>query len=688
MSSPASKMIEMLVAYLDKLKNELEADILLKNASVKISSIPQMLDAICSTLPQDILTPYSEYFETTKKYFGSCHDVLFLDTHLQDSYDALVLLIQQLSNINITLKNYSGKCPCCGNKVKYLPLDSYYQEMKEKYGVSRESNPETLNKDRYFCPDCYSSDRDRMIVSFLKTIGLTEAPEGTRVLQIAPAEVIDKWIRIWCPNVICDTTDLFMGGVTFKADIQNMYNVPDRTYDVIICSHVLEHVQDDRKALSELHRILKDDGEIIFLVPVDLNCKEMDEEWGLSEEENWKRFGQGDHCRLYSKAGLIERLEERFCVHQLSKEYFGDEIFNDCGLTDTSTLYVLTKNVEVGLEKRWIPFVDKNLCENGPLVSVILPTYNHEKYVARAVESVISQSYKNIEILVADDGSTDKTPEILKKYSSYFSKEYYFTENLQCRSRYLAGLAKGKYIALMHSDDYWEPDKIAIQVKELEEKGGISLTWANYISDDGEIIDDAVFIKKNRSRVEWLQYLWENGNCFCNPSSVMPTELYLRGQIHGEVSKQLPDYFKWIDYLMDTDIHIVASPLTKMGIHYYGNNANDSAPTKKNRYRHILEDGIHWMLVLEDMSDDLFVEVFGERFINKSASSKEELMCERFFLMRDSGKIARENAAITYMSKNYPELQECLKDNYGYTRISFAEDEVKKGFISVLIGEG
>ncbi len=688
MSNSAFKIIDMLVTYLDKLKNELETDLQLENSTVKISAIPQMLDVVCGVLPEDVLISYSEFFGVSKKFFGSCQDACFLNDHLQDSYDAIVLLIQQLSNIDKIMKNYRAKCPCCGSKVQYLPLDSYYQEMKEKHGVLRESNPETLNRDRYFCPECHSSDRDRLIVSFMKKIRLPEAPEGTRVLQIAPSDVIDKWIQMWCPNVTCETTDLFMDGVTFKSDIQNMNTVSNETYDVIICSHVLEHVRDDRKALSELHRILKDDGEIIFLVPIDLNCDEIDEEWGLSEEENWRRFGQGDHCRLYSKAGLVERLEEHFCVHQLTKDYFGNETFEDCGLIETSTLYVLTKNDNVVLEKGWTPDVDENLCENGPLVSVILPTYNHENYVARAVESVINQSYKNIEILVADDGSTDRTVDVLRKYSGYFSKEYYFDNNQRGRAMFLARQATGKYIALMHSDDYWEPDKIAIQVKELEEKGGISLTWANYITDDGELIEDATFIEKNRSRIEWLRYLWDNGNCFCNPSCVMSRELYLNAQKHGESSKQLPDYFKWIDFLQYTDINIVQHPLTKMGIHYNGKNANDSAPTKENRYRHVLEDGIHWMSVLNDMKDDLFISVFGDCFKGKDANSEEELMCEKYFLMIDSGKIGRENAAINYMAVNYTILKDCLREKYNYTKNNFVEDEINKGFLAEFLRDG
>ncbi len=77
-----------------------------------------------------------------------------------------------------------------------------------------------------------------------------------------------------------------MDNVTFKSDIQNMSIVNDNTYDIVICSHVLEHVKDDQKAMSELERIINDTGKVVFLVPIDLKRTEIDEEWGLSESEN------------------------------------------------------------------------------------------------------------------------------------------------------------------------------------------------------------------------------------------------------------------------------------------------------------------------------------------------------------------------------------------------------------------
>lgn len=92
-----------------------------------------------------------------------------------------------------------------------------------------------------------------------------------------------------------------MNGVTFNADIQNMNMIQDNYYDLFICSHVLEHVKDDGKAMKELWRILKKDGIGIILVPLSLDYDKTDEEWGLSEVENWRRFDQDDHYRRYAK---------------------------------------------------------------------------------------------------------------------------------------------------------------------------------------------------------------------------------------------------------------------------------------------------------------------------------------------------------------------------------------------------
>lgn len=109
--------------------------------------------------------------------------------------------------------------------------------------------------------------------------------------------------------------------------------------------------------------------------------------------------------------------------------------------------------------------------KNEKLISVIIPTYNREKTIIRAVDSVLSQTYKNIEIIVVDDNSKDQTISLLEKINDHRIKIIKLNENHgACHARNV-GIenAKGDYIAFQDSDDEWLEDKLEIQLKHLLE---------------------------------------------------------------------------------------------------------------------------------------------------------------------------------------------------------------------------
>ena len=100
---------------------------------------------------------------------------------------------------------------------------------------------------------------------------------------------------------------------------------------------------------------------------------------------------------------------------------------------------------------------------NKPLISIIIPVYNAEKYLKKCLDSVINQTYKNLEIILVDDGSTDKSPEICDKYAEKDSRIIVLhKENGGVSSSRNAGLDifKGEYLSFVDSDDYVEPDYI------------------------------------------------------------------------------------------------------------------------------------------------------------------------------------------------------------------------------------
>lgn len=655
----------------------------MEKAALSAVNLAVVVDSAECKVPIDIYEKYSEFFAAFSVFCKNCGNVAFLLENKGELASSLDLFLECMEAMGENYISKSKKCPCCGHEVIYRPLPDYYGEMAAHYGVTTQARNETLNEEEYYCPDCGASDRDRLIVSFLEKEGLQEAVEGFKLLQIAPAAAISRWINTKCPHIQYDTTDLYMDQVTFHSDVMDMNTVPDATYDAIICSHVLEHVRDDRKALSELKRILKPDGKVIFLVPIDLNATCIDEEWGLSEAENWRRFGQGDHCRRYDKGGLIQRLEEQFCVHSLGKEYFGEELFARRSLTDTSTLYVLTKSRQVSLNMAEEVVIDERLCREGPLVSVVMSCYNHAPFVADAIESVIGQSYKNIEFLVADDGSSDDSVEVMKRYSEYFTEEHYFEDNIGERFTLLMNRSRGKYIALINSDDLWEKDKLALQVKYMEEheECEVCFTWAKYADENLVELKDDIFVQRNRSSSEWMKYFWQHGNALCHPASLSRRELRIIPPQYGSACWQLPDFFKWVDLIQSSSIYIIPKFLTVMRRYDRSGVQNTSAYTNDNMRRHLVEEGHNWFWIIRNMEAAFFKEAFGEFMINPHAFTEQEIKCEKYFLMLSHRNPYTRNNALCYFFEIYNDVKSCMRDKYAYTIKEFKEDVLRKGLV-------
>jgi glycosyltransferase involved in cell wall biosynthesis len=95
-----------------------------------------------------------------------------------------------------------------------------------------------------------------------------------------------------------------------------------------------------------------------------------------------------------------------------------------------------------------------------PFLSIIIPVFNSEHFIAETITKIYTQGYPNIEIIVVDDGSTDQTSEIIK--NSFPTVKYYYQENKGPASarNYGLGIAKGEFIIFIDSDDYWEPNSL------------------------------------------------------------------------------------------------------------------------------------------------------------------------------------------------------------------------------------
>lgn len=129
--------------------------------------------------------------------------------------------------------------------------------------------------------------------------------------------------------------------------------------------------------------------------------------------------------------------------------------------------------------------------KHTPFISVLMPVYNGEKYLREAIDSVLAQTYKNFELLLINDGSTDSSKDIILSYSDPRIRYIENEQNLKLIATLNKGidLAKGDYIARMDADDVCMPNRFEIQMDYLQKHPQISLCsgWAKVINEYGKI---------------------------------------------------------------------------------------------------------------------------------------------------------------------------------------------------------
>ena len=211
-------------------------------------------------------------------------------------------MVQKLYR-KICMLQYIGNrvyCPCCGSHFRrFLP-----------YGIGIPDDPRRSG----WCPSCESLDRHRLLWLYLPNCtNIFRA--RLRVLHFAPEAIIQNKLRA-SPNLEYTSADLDSPLAMVSLDITDI-PYAESTFDVVLCSHVLEHIPDDRKAMSELYRILKPGGWALLLVPFDAEGSEtfVDPKL-LDPKERERLFGEFDHFRVYGR-DFKDRLEHSgFTVRQ------------------------------------------------------------------------------------------------------------------------------------------------------------------------------------------------------------------------------------------------------------------------------------------------------------------------------------------------------------------------------------
>lgn len=317
--------------------------------------------------------------------------------------------------------------------------------------------------------------------------------------------------------------------------------------------------------------------------------------------------------------------------------------------------------------------------DKQPLVSVIMPCYNHEKYVAQAIESVLNQTYKNIEFIVVDNGSTDGSFHVIQQYRDRIDKIYQLKENDLVRAgEILNNSCSGDYIAFMTSDDWWDAEKLEKQMNVFQSMPTVKccFTLANEADEHlDNIKSKSIFNQENRNRFKWLRKLLEEGNCLAYPSAVVERNVYFESRRELKVFYQLSDWYLWLLILKKHDIYIVQEPLVCFRWHQSGTDHNMSAAGAEASVRLCNESADAVDNMIETMDADTFKSTFEDLLIHKDCSDEEELQCEKLFVMMKLAEsdVCGEPGIIHYFYEQSRDLKffYTLKEKYGYSYLDF-----------------
>lgn len=165
-------------------------------------------------------------------------------------------------------------------------------------------------------------------------------------------------------------------------------------------------------------------------------------------------------------------------------------------------------------------------------VSILIPCYNSERFIGATLQSCIQQQYTNIEIIVVDDGSTDKSADIVKDWATQYSNIYLYTQPNSgvCRARnYAFEKSTGDYILYLDADDLISPDLISSQINLFQENVDNTIvisSWGRFYSSIEDFKIEPQFVYKNyESSIELIEDLLNGGmlglTCFLTPRSII-----------------------------------------------------------------------------------------------------------------------------------------------------------------------
>ena len=223
--------------------------------------------------------------------------------------------------------------------------------------------------------------------------------------------------------------------------------------------------------------------------------------------------------------------------------------------------------------------------EKHPLVSIVTPVYNMESYLSEAVESILLQDYKNIEYIVINDGSTDSTSKILKKYAKKF--KIIHQDNMGAVATLNKGwdLSSGKYLSYLSADDILSPQAISTMVKILESNEQIMCAYPN-----SDLIDSySRVIKRDVCKQTNLIDLVIKQECYIGPGAVFRADYYRKIGPWDQSFKLAPDRDFWVRLLKHGHFFMSPNSMAQYRMHGGSYSVKELSESQSREYINFLD---------------------------------------------------------------------------------------------------
>lgn len=318
------------------------------------------------------------------------------------------------------------------------------------------------------------------------------------------------------------------------------------------------------------------------------------------------------------------------------------------------------------------------MLKKEPLVSVCMPCYNHEEFVGQAIQSVLSQTYSNFELIIVDDASADNSAEVIHSFEDSRIRVKVIEENTGFgAAEYMFRQARGEFVCWLDSDDIWEPTLLERYMEFFQGHKECGACFCRPIIIDGSgcILTEHLFCSifseenlKNMEKEKWFRKIFIEGNYLCSSTLCIRKNIYEQvGELRFQY-KQVHDYDYWLRFLQVAEIYVLPDRLARYRIHWEGENANFSTPTSEVICRDEVERAYILLEVMEGVGEGFFIKAFSDLLCFSPEEEGFCLECEKF-LMIEKSEVCPSLSAVFYYYRHYQDerFRYYCKNYYGIT---------------------